>query len=197
MPDIQIVVSATNVNTFLRIKDELFNIYRVDITTGVIRVAQAKAAPQTALRPLENLKDYGVTYDGVVCKIAEVMTYKEVSRIIEKELVKELKYISSTPVITTDGYQPCLKVREYSAIGVKRTDDGYEIYNAFKKITGIYEPLITDRCYFNDSFRLLMPVPQMLQHVLTHLGWLADPYDWEKFEFADQKKWVELPPMSR
>ena len=196
MSDIQIVVSATNVNTFLKIKDELFNIYRVDLTTGIIRVAQAKTAPQTALRPLENLKEYGVTFDGVVCKIAETKTCEEMGKIIEKELVKELKYISNTPVITTDGYQPCLKVRENSAIGVKRTDDGYEIYNAFKKITGIYHPLVTDQCYFNDSFRLMMPVPQMLQHVLTHLGWLADPYDWEKFEFADQKKWVELPPMS-
>ena len=196
MNDIRIVVSNTNVNTFLRIGDSLFNIYRVDMTTGIIRVAQAKNAPQTALHVMENIEEYGVTYDGVICKIAETMTYEEVIGIMRKELRKEEKHIQAESVVTTDGYFPCLRVGKSRAVGVKRDDGEYEMYVAYSKITGEYQPLVTDKCYFSDSFRLIMPIPQMMEHVLKNLGWLADPYDWEKFEWADQKSWVELPPMS-
>lgn len=196
MNKIELVVSNTRVNSYLKVADSLFSLYRLNLATGIIRVAQIKNNTET-LTPLENIERYGVTHDGVICEIAETFTHEEVIAMIEKELVKELKYFSTKPVLTTDGYYPCLRVGDKAALGLKRRDDGYEIYKAFVMKAGQYEPLVTDKCYFSNAFRLLMPAPMLLKHILENLGWIADPYDWTEFDWAEKKKWVELPPMAK
>jgi len=194
---IQIVSSSTYINTFLKIGDELFNVFRVDMTTGAIRVGSAKP-PNLKLTVVEDLSSFGVTADGVMARIVETMTHDEVKRIILKEIGKESKHYQAQAVLTTDNYFPALRINDKQALGVKRNGDTFEIYEAFTKKAGVYQPLITDKCYFSDAFRLMMPASMLLRHLLEHLGWIADPYDWQKFEWAStEKKWVEIPEMKR
>lgn len=194
---IQIVSSSTHVNSFLKVGEEIFNIFRVDLTTGAIRVGSAKPT-NLKLNVVEDLSNFGVTADGVMGRIAETMTHEQIRRIILKEIGKESKHYQAQAVLTTDNYFPALRINDKQALGVKKQGDEFVLYEAFTKKAGVYQPLITDKCYFSDAFRLMMPANMLLKHMLEHLGWIADPYDWQKFEWtSSEKKWVEIPEMKR
>jgi hypothetical protein len=192
--DIQIVSSATRINTFLKIQEDFYNIFRIDLTSGTCRVTAAQA-PTQSVSPIENIHEYGATCDGVVCKIAQTISKDEIRKMIRKRMNPEdRKY--ATKDLTTDGYYPAIILTNQQALGLKRRGDTFEGYRTFAKPQG-YQPLITDQCYFSEAFRLLMPLSMLMKHLIENLGWIADPYDWQEFEWQEKKRWVEFPEMKR
>lgn len=195
MADIQLLTSSTRVNTYLMVLGDLYNVYRVDLTTGVMRISTAKEA-QNRVKTIDDPKNFGITTDGVTCAIAHIMSKEDVLKEIHAGLEGELRLLKTQPEITTDGYYPGVTTDGKNGVGIKRDDQNeWQVFKFIRRIRADYKPLITDQCYFSDSYRLLIPVPVLLNHLVANLGWIADPYDWQKFEFGDRREWVELPPM--
>lgn len=192
--DIQIVTTPTSVNSYLKIKEDYYNIFRIDLTSGTVRVSAEKTPSQKTM-PIDNVHEFGASCDGVICKIEQVMPKEEAVKMIRKKMIPvDRKFATSE--LTTDGYFPAIILGNQQALGLKRMDGEYELYRTFAKPDG-YKPLITDQCHFSAAFRLLMPLNVLMKHILENLGWIADPYDWQEFEWQDKKRWVEFPEMKR
>ena len=192
--DIQIVTTPTHVNTFLKIQEDFYSIFRIDLTSGTIRVS-AEKTPTQQVTPIENVHEYGTSCDGVICKLGQPMSKDEIRKLIRKRMSPQDRKFATND-ITTDGYYPAIILTNGQALGLKKIDGELELYRTFAKPDG-YKPLITDQCYFSEAFRLLMPLNVLMKHILENLGWIADPYDWQEFEWQDKKRWVEFPEMKR
>lgn len=194
--DIHLLSSKSRVNTYLQLDNDIYSIYRIDLTSGTLRVATTRYEKGDAVH-VEPLEEFGVTTDGILCRIDSVMTKEEVRKILKDTVREEPKRYTTGDAITTDGYFPALTVGPSGGFGIKPDEHGeWSGYALLPKQSG-YKPLITDRCYFSDSMRLLVPCARLLKHLLSNLGYIADPYDWQEFAIADQRKWVEFPPFEQ
>ena len=198
--DVKLLSTRSRVNSLLQIDKDFYNIYRIDLTSGTLRVSTLPAETQTnyELVSVDDLDKFGITTDGVMCEIKVVESGKEVRKWITRLLKQEPKLYTPQNFVTTDGYYPAVAVGENAGYGIKKDEyDAWMGYSLIPKKAG-YNPLVTEQCYFSDAWRLLMPCRPLLKHILEHFGWLADPYDWQEFPIESRaKKWVEFPPFKK
>lgn len=193
MVELKILSTKTRVNSLLQFGKEFFNIYRIDLTTGTLRVATVPSNQHLELIEADPPDQYGMTTDGIMCHIEMVISKDKMLKSVLSILKDEPKHYKPGEFLTTDGYYPAVPVGQ-SGFGVRRDEmNKWAGYDLMPRRDG-YKPLITEQCYFSDVWRLLMPCNVLLKHIIEHFGWIADPYDWQAFAMQEQKKWVELPP---
>ena len=192
--DIKLLSTRSRVNSLLQVGTDMYNVYRIDLTSGTLRVATV-IQDNIEVVPIA-MDTHGMTTDGIMCEIKHVVSHADMLKQVRELLTQEPKLYAGQSFITTDGYYPAIAVGENGGFGIKKDEyDKWTGYSLLLKKNG-YKPLITDQCYFSDVWRLLIPCNRILKHIVENFGWLADPYDWQEFVMQNQKKWVEFPPFT-